>query len=143
MSNLAGKPPLGLKLERPKPSPEHLARVKALPCVICGAPPPSDAHHCIHDRFGTLKASDYETIPLCKAHHQWGAEAIHAGKATWREKWGPDHGYLPAVAKMLAQEEALDRLAQLGQDVEEKDKGTYRTRLSRAAQLRWLSASRG
>lgn len=80
---------------------EHMRRVKMLPCVICGAPPPSDAHHCICDRFGTRKASDFEVIPLCKKHHQDGPEAIHNGKASWVAKHGPDYGFLPLVRAML------------------------------------------
>lgn len=104
MSNLANKLPLGLKVEPLPPSPEHLARVKQLPCVICHAPPPSDAHHCIHDRYSSRKASDFETIPLCKACHQDGPHAIHRGKASWRERNGADWEYLPVVADMLAGE---------------------------------------
>ena len=102
--NLTQKPPMGLKLARPTKSPKHLERVKMLPCIICHAPPPSDAHHCIHDRFGTRKASDFEAIPLCKRHHQIGPDAIHNGKQTWRDKYGADHEYLPVVADMLAGE---------------------------------------
>ena len=78
-----------------------MRRVKALPCVICGSTPPSDAHHCIHDRYGSRKASDFDVIPLCKAHHQDGPEAIHNGKQTWRDKHGPDHAFLPLVKRLL------------------------------------------
>ena len=75
----------------------HLKAVKALPCVICGRSGPSDAHHVICDRYGSRKASHFETVPLCRCHHQDGHEAIHNGKRTWREKHGPDWAYLPAV----------------------------------------------
>lgn len=81
-----------------------MARVKQLPCIICGAPPPSDAHHCICDRYGTKKVSDFETIPLCKQHHQDGPEAIHNGKKSWVEKHGPDHSYLEQVRQLLDKE---------------------------------------
>ena len=80
----------------------YMMAVKALPCAICGAPPPSDAHHCIHDRHGTSKASDFDTIPLCKAHHQIGPDAIHNGKETWREKYGADHSYITATKRAIA-----------------------------------------
>ena len=80
---------------------DHMRRVKMLPCVICGSPPPNDAHHVICDRYGTRKASDLEVIPLCKAHHQDGPEAIHNGKASWVAKHGPDHGFLPLVKRWL------------------------------------------
>ena len=80
---------------------EHMQAVKQLPCAVCGSPPPSDAHHVIHDRFGTRKASDFEVIPLCKAHHQDGPEAIHNGKQSWRDKHGPDHSYLAGIFELL------------------------------------------
>lgn len=83
---------------------EHMRQVKMLPCIICGAAPPSDAHHCICDRYGTSKVSDFETIPLCKNHHQVGPDAIHNGKKSWVEKYGPDHSYLEQVRQLLAKE---------------------------------------
>lgn len=101
-----GKGPLGLKQPKPERGTEkaraYLARVKSLPCVICHKPGPSDAHHVICDRYGSRKASDFDTIPLCKAHHQEGPDAIHNGKASWVEKYGPDHGYIAAVRRRLS-----------------------------------------
>lgn len=81
---------------------EHMRRVKALPCVICGSPPPSDAHHCICNRYGARKSSDFETIPLCRWCHLDGPEAIHNGKASWIERNGPDHAFLPLVKRLLS-----------------------------------------
>ena len=80
---------------------EHMARVKMLPCVICNAPPPNDAHHCYHDRYGTAKESDFDTIPLCKWCHQDGPLSVHRAKATWREMHGPDYSYLDRVKELL------------------------------------------
>ena len=103
--NLTGRPPLGLKGPKKKNGTkvgrDYMARVKMLPCVICGAAPPSDAHHVICDRYGTSKASDFDTIPLCKNHHQIGPDAIHNGKASWVEKYGPDHAYIDIVKQQL------------------------------------------
>lgn len=96
--------PVYQKTPKAKPNRARLARVKSLPCVICGAPPPSDAHHVICDRYGQHRASDEETIPLCKAHHQDGPDAIHNGKESWVAKYGPDHGYLPEVNRILNDE---------------------------------------
>lgn len=79
----------------------HIEAVKALPCVICGAPGPSDAHHAICDRFSQRKAPDTFCVPLCKAHHQDSPEAIHADKTAWVERWGPDWSYLPRVYAAL------------------------------------------
>jgi hypothetical protein len=80
---------------------EHMRQVKGLPCVICGSAPPSEAHHVICDRYGTRKANDFDTIPLCARHHREGPDAIHNGKASWVAKYGPDHAYLETVRRML------------------------------------------
>lgn len=80
---------------------EHMRRVKMLPCMICQAPPPSDAHHCISGRYGTRKASDFETLPLCRACHLDGPNAIHRNKRAWEERHGPDHGFLILVDDLL------------------------------------------
>lgn len=105
MADLTGRGPLGQK--KPKAergtvkAREHLSRVKQLPCVICRKHGPSDAHHVFCGRFGSSKASDFEVIPLCKAHHQEGPDAIHNCKASWVEKYGEDHKYLPLVDQWL------------------------------------------
>ena len=103
--NLTGKGPLGLKQPKPErgtaKARAYMARVKQLPCIICRKPGPSDVHHVICDRYGQHKASDMETIPLCKEHHQHGPEAIHTNKKAWVEKHGPDHAYIPTVWKWL------------------------------------------
>ena len=80
---------------------EHMKKVKMLHCVICAAPPPSDAHHCLSGRYGTRKASDFEVISLCRACHLDGPNAIHRNKRAWEERNGPDHSYLPLIAEWL------------------------------------------
>ena len=82
---------------------EYMGRVKMLPCVICSAPPPSDAHHVFCGRFGSSKTSDFDVIPLCKAHHQDGPEAIHESKLRWVAKHGPDYLYIKRVKEMLGE----------------------------------------
>ena len=103
--SLTWRGPLGLKQPKPErnttKSRAYMRRVKMLPCVICGAAPPSDAHHVICERYGQSKTSDYDVIPLCKRHHQNGPEAIHNGKRSWIEKHGNDFDYIPLVKKML------------------------------------------
>lgn len=130
MSNLTGRPPYQKTGKTKKPPKrmkqvsdkraahwrsdegkaelEYMARVKMLPCVICGAAPPNDAHHCTHGRFGTRKVSGFDTIPLCKAHHQDGPDAIHNGKESWAEKHGPDYGFIPLVRAQLDDTTELD-----------------------------------
>ena len=108
MNQISPRPPLGQK--SPKLSSaeiregkEWMRRVKELPCAICRKSGPSDVHHVIHGRYGTRRAPDKDTIPLCKAHHQDGPEAIHQGKASWAEKHGHDYSYLPWVAALLGE----------------------------------------
>ena len=107
--NLAAhiKGPIGQKAGKPENGTRrgllHMRRVKQLPCVICGMPGPSDAHHVISGRYGSAKASDFETVPLCKNHHQ-GPDGIHTAKTTWEFAYGPDTDYLSVTADMLAGE---------------------------------------
>ena len=84
----------------------YMGKVKALPCCVCGAPPPSIAHHCIHGRYGTRKASDFDVIPLCSAHHDYPQpDAIHSGKENWACKYGPDYTYIEQTRRLVEQEE--------------------------------------
>lgn len=121
MTDLAGRGPLGQKApKQPRPArkglppvsakkrahnaaekaagaQDHMARVKALPCICCGHHPPSYAHHVTGDG---KRRSDFRVIPLCFECHQ-GPRGYHAAKASWVSKHGPDYGLLDAVAKML------------------------------------------
>jgi len=90
----------------------HMARVRKLPCVIClewgmRQTTPSEAHHVIHGRYGTRKAADTATIPLCAEHHRQSADpakvALHAEPSRWKRLHGPDYDWLPRVADMLAE----------------------------------------
>jgi hypothetical protein len=101
MTNLAHRPPLGLKAAPPRRDKAMLDRIRALPCVICNQPGPSHAHHVISGRYSQRKAGDDKAIPLCWNHHQ-GPEGIHTNKAAWEAAHGPDTGFLPMVADILA-----------------------------------------
>ena len=119
-----GKPPLGLKQPKTskprkgmrkvsakkaayrassegKAAMEYIGLVKQLPCAVCGAAGPSDAHHVFHGRYGTRRASDFDVIPLCKRHHQDGPEAIHNIKETWAARHGPDYSYIEQTRKLV------------------------------------------
>jgi hypothetical protein len=94
------------KPERPPKSTaasrRYMGEVKSLPCVICQAPPPSVAHHCIHGRFSQRRASDYDTIPLCWGHHDAASPiGLHTDKRRWRYQYGPDTGYIDRTRKAL------------------------------------------
>lgn len=51
----------------------HLERVKLMGCIVCGAPPVSEAHHIKQD-------SAYYCVPLCQSCHR----DIHGMKNIWR-----------------------------------------------------------
>lgn len=53
-----------------------MAAVKALPCSVCEAPGPSDAHH-------VKQGSHYLTIALCKSCHQGALLGWHGQKRAW------------------------------------------------------------
>lgn len=55
---------------------EHLARIKEMPCSVCGAEGPSDAHHIEQHK-------QYLCIPLCKDCHQGGFNGIHGQGRIW------------------------------------------------------------
>lgn len=61
----------------------HLQRIKSLPCGLCGAPGPSDAHHIREGQGMGQRASDYLAIPLCKDCHQ-GDKGLHGDRTMWR-----------------------------------------------------------
>lgn len=56
---------------------EHIALIKSLPCIVCGAAGPSDAHHII-------QGNHYSCIPLCKDCHQGSKNGIHGQAIMWR-----------------------------------------------------------
>jgi hypothetical protein len=65
-----------------KPTPKerfHLSRVKELPCSVCDAPGPSDAHHIKQHR-------QYTCVALCKDCHQGAVMGWHGQKRMWNLK---------------------------------------------------------
>lgn len=54
----------------------HLAAVKSLPCSVCDAPTPSDAHH-------INQGQHYTTVALCKDCHQGSFNGIHGQRRMW------------------------------------------------------------
>ena len=57
----------------------HLHRVKSLPCSVCNAPPPSDAHHVKQHR-------QYICVALCRDCHQGGFNGLHGQRRMWAVK---------------------------------------------------------
>ena len=58
---------------------KHLLRVKELPCSVCDASGPSDAHHVKQHR-------QYTCIALCKDCHQGAVMGWHGQKRMWSLK---------------------------------------------------------
>lgn len=83
---------------------EWMRAVKGLPCVICHAPPPSEAHHC---RSGGMARNDYHTIALCYECHR-GPNGYHMAKRQWEAANGPDYGFIPLVRAVLDQDDTID-----------------------------------
>ena len=86
--------------------PDHLAKVAALPCVIChewGIRQLSRTavHHCIHGRHGNRKVPDSMTIPLCEGHHQGLLDttkiALHREPSKWKRLYGSDTNWIAWV----------------------------------------------
>lgn len=56
----------------------HIARIKAMACIVCGQDGPSDAHH--------IDQSDaFSCLPLCKSCHT-GRNGIHGERHMWKLK---------------------------------------------------------
>lgn len=72
----------------------HIARVAALPCVVCEAPPPSEVHE---PEQGLWFAS----MPLCAACHR-GPDGWHGTRLRWK---------LRRFTELLAIDETHRRLA--------------------------------
>ena len=84
--------------ERAQGGTEHMMAVKALACICCSAPPPSEAHHVLDD---SKARSDFRVIPLCFDCHR-GATGYHTAKKSWRALYGRDCDMLPEVARLLS-----------------------------------------
>jgi hypothetical protein len=54
----------------------HLALIKDMPCGVCGASGPSDAHH-------VEQHMQFLCIPLSKSCHQGSHNGIHGRRSIW------------------------------------------------------------
>jgi hypothetical protein len=54
----------------------HMAKVKELPCSVCGLPGPSEAHH--------IKQSNaYTCLALCESCHRSPVNGLHGQRRMW------------------------------------------------------------
>lgn len=79
---------------------QHLARVKSVPCVLCDAPPPSEAHH-------VIQGLHFATAALCTACHRGKGGALDADMLRLR------FGTADLRAQVRAINETLARVAEL------------------------------
>ena len=54
----------------------HLARVKSLPCSLCDAPPPSEAHH-------IEQGLHFAAVALCAECHRGPIMGLHGQRRAW------------------------------------------------------------
>ena len=96
-----------MKKQATKAEREHLSRVASLGCLICQRP--ANVHHIRPIGLGMGKrSSHYQTIPLCRDHHQ-GEFSIHNCKKAFEERYGTEEMLLKETQLLLKTlEEAND-----------------------------------
>lgn len=81
----------------------HMSKVAALGCVVCRnlgyGETPAALHHIRAGQGMSQRASHYQVLPLCGAHHQTGGYgvAIHAGQKEWEKRYGTELELLEQV----------------------------------------------
>ena len=75
----------------------HLGRVKALPCSVCDAPGPSEAHH-------IRQGSQYTCVALCESCHRGGLLGLHGQRRMWAIKKMDEMDALNITLKRLLTE---------------------------------------
>ena len=78
---------------------EHIERVKSLPCSVCDAPGPSDAHH-------IKQESHYTVVALCKDCHQGAFAGLHGQKRAWTPRKMDEMDALNVTIRRLANADA-------------------------------------
>ena len=79
--------------QRPGMSDEHLALVRALPCVVCGKEPCGEVHHLnsgTGERGAGLRSTDKWGVPLCRIDHDIVERAGSRREVSTFEAWGID-----------------------------------------------------
>jgi len=76
----------------------YMGRVKALPCLICGASP-VEVHHLPDPR------SDFRVVALCPFHHrkEYGPQAYHYSRRNFNAIHGSDEQLLARTIEILGE----------------------------------------
>lgn len=76
---------------------EHLTRVKSLPCSVCDAPGPSEAHH-------IQQGQQYTCVALCPDCHRGPILGWHGQRRMWAIKKMEEIDALAVTVKRLMQQ---------------------------------------
>ena len=76
----------------------RMGAVAELGCIVCHAP--AHVHHIGNQG---VRATAYQTIPLCPFHHMDGGfgDAIHQGRRTWEARHGTEKELLAKTLELL------------------------------------------
>lgn len=83
---------------------DYMWRVAALCCIVCSEclgieGTPAIVHH-IRTGQGKMRASHFDTIPVCPFHHQFSGKGIHdMGRDEFAEMYGKSELELLAIVK--------------------------------------------
>ena len=77
---------------------EHMARVKEMPCIICGNWP-VDVHHA-ETKMG-LRKDHMRVLPLCYLHHRGELGIGTLGRKAWEKRFGTQRELLDKLERML------------------------------------------
>lgn len=86
---------------------EHLSKVAEIGCIVClnenYGQSPAEIHHIRSGQGMAQRASNYEAIPLCHAHHRTGGYGIafHAGSKVWQKRYGSEELLLNQIKGIL------------------------------------------
>lgn len=86
---------------------EHLSKVAAVGCIVCrmqgNEESPAEIHHIRHGQGMSQRASNYDAIPLCHAHHRTGGYgvAIHAGRKEFERLYGTELELLELTRNLI------------------------------------------
>lgn len=85
----------------------HMDAVAGLGCIVCrnlgyGASI-AEIHHVRMGNGMSQRASHFDVLPLCPAHHRTGGigVALHAGQRTWEAAYGTESELLEQVRREI------------------------------------------
>lgn len=85
----------------------HIVAVAKLGCIACRKlgyfTPDVEIHHVRMGNGMAQRATHFDILPLCHAHHRTGGHgvAFHAGQRTWEREFGTEAELLAQIRKEL------------------------------------------